>query len=222
MDQVYTMKEAAKLLGLSVRHMQKLDKAGKIQCIRTPGGRRRIGEDEIKRLRGKGSRKRNFVVYARVSSHEQKQKGDLDRQVEYVRSILPWDSEEVQVITDVGSGLNDERKGLKQLMVLIKEGKVTDVAITDKDRLTRFGFNYLKEFFAAFGVEIHVLNGEERKSLEEELVQDMLSIVTSFSGKLYGIRSSKRKKLLENVRKIVIVQEEEEKAGADAQLPAGT
>ena len=208
MDQVYTMKEAAKQLGLSVRHMQKLDKAGKIHCIRTPGGRRRISEEEINRLRGKESKKRNFAIYARVSAHEQKQKGDLARQVEYIKSVLPRSREEAVVITDVGSGLNDERKGLKQLMDLIREGKITDVAITNKDRLTRFGFNYLKEFFAGFGAQIHVLDGEEKKSLEQELVQDMLSIVTSFSGKLYGTRSSKRKKLIDNVREIVAEQKE--------------
>ena len=218
MDRLYTMKEASKLLGLSVRHMQKLDKVGKIHFIRTPGGRRRISEEEIKRLRGRSSGKRSFVIYARVSSHEQKKKGDLDRQVEYLMSVISANSE-VQVITDVGSGLNDERKGLKHLMGLIREGNITDVAITDKDRLTRFGFNYLKEFFAAFGVQIRVLNGEDRKSLEEEMVKDMLSIVTSFSGKLYGIRSAKRKKLLANVRKVV--KEKEEKSGAGAELSSG-
>lgn len=208
MDKLYSMKQARELLGLSIRHMQKLDKVGKIHFIRTPGGRRRISEGEIKRLRGQERQKQTYVVYARVSSHEQKAKGDLERQVAYLKNLVGRDCEEVLIITDVGSGLNDKRKGLLQLMKLAKEGKITDITITDKDRLTRFGFNYLSEFFSSFGVQIHTQSSEQGKTLEEELVQDMLSIVTSFSGKLYGIRSAKRKKLLENVRKVLKEKEE--------------
>ncbi len=220
MDRLYSPKEASKLLGITVRSIQMLDKGGKIKCVKTQGGRRRIPESEIKRLRGEERQKKVFVIYARVSSHEQKQKGDLERQIEYLKKLLPWESEEVKVITDVGSGLNDRRKGLQELMELVSEKGVTDIAITDKDRLTRFGFHYLEEFSKAFGVRLHVLNGEKTKSLEEELVQDMLSIVTSFSGKLYGLRSSRRKKLLENVKEIV--QGKEEKQGADSKLSAST
>ena len=211
MDKLYTMKEASKLLGLSIRHIQKLNQAEKIKCIRTPGGRRRISESEIKRLRGKEEEEKIYAIYARVSSHEQKAKGDLGRQIEYIKNVLPKNCGEAQVITDVGSGLNDERKGLLQLIKLVKENKITDVAIADKDRLTRFGFHYLYEFFLAFGVQIHILNGEKNKSLEDELVQDMLSIVTSFSGKLYGLRSAKIKRLLENVRNAI--QEETKERG---------
>ena len=219
MDKLYTMRQASELVGMTVRYLQILDNRGKIECVRTPGGRRRIPEREIMRLRGKIKGDRSWAIYARVSSHEQKVKGDLDRQIEYLQNLVPREAKEIKVIRDVGSGLNDKRKGLKELMEAVITGKISDVAITDKDRLTRFGFQYLSKFFATFGAEIHVMNGEKSKSLEEELVQDMLSIVTSFSGKLYGIRSSKRKKLLENVRQVV--QEQEKKAGADAQLSAG-
>ena len=118
------------------------------------------------------------------------------------------------MIVDVGSGLNDHRKGLMELMKLGAKGTISDIAIMDKDRLTRFGYNYLSKFFSTFGVEIHVMSGEKNKSLEEELVRDMLSIVTSFSGKLYGIRSAKRKRLLKNMRKVV-EEKEEENSGAD-------
>lgn len=209
MDRLYSPKEASRLLGLTVRRIQMLDKEGKIKCIRTQGGRRRIPESEIKRLRGEEKQNKVFVIYARVSSHEPKEKGDLERQIEYLKKLIPWESEEVKVIRDVGSGLNDKRKGLQELMEWIREKRVTDIAVTDKYRLTRFGFHYLEEFAKSFGVRIRVLNGEKSKTLEEaELVQDMLSIVRSFSGKLYGVRSSRRKKLLQNVK--AIVQEREE------------
>lgn len=217
MDKVYSMKEASKLLGLSVRYLQILDKQGKIKCIRTLGGHRRLPESEIKRVRGKISSEKKWAIYARVSSHEQKAKGDLDRQVEYLQKILTGEAKEIKVIKDVGSGLNDHRKGLIELMELVQAGEISDIAITDKDRLTRFGFNYLNKFCNAFGVEIHIMNAEKEKSLEDELVQDMLSIVTSFSGKLYGIRSSRRKRLLENVRKVL----KEESEGGSTELSSG-
>ena len=219
MDKLYTMRQASELVGMTVRYLQILDKRGKIECVRTPGEKRRIPEREIMRLRGKIKSDSSWGIYARVSSHEQKAKGDLDRQIECLQNLVPREAKEIKVIKDVGSGLNDKRKGLKELMEYVIAGEISDLAITDKDRLTRFGFQYLLKFFATFGVEIHVMSGEKDKSLEEELVQDMLSIVTSFSGKLYGIRSAKRKKLLENVRKVV--QEQEGEAGADSQLPAG-
>ncbi len=217
MDKLYTMRQASELVGLTVRYLQILDKRGKIECVRTPGGRRRIPESEIMRLRGKVKSEQNWAIYARVSSHEQKAKGDLNRQIKYLQKLVPKKQEEIKAIMDVGSGLNDNRKGLKELMKLAIAGEISDIAIADKDRLTRFGFQYLKKFFSTFGVEIHVMSGEKNKSLEEELVQDMLSIVTSFSGKLYGIRSAKRKKLLENVREIV----QEEKQEGDTELSSG-
>ena len=165
------------------------------------------------RLRGKIKRDCRWAIYARVSSHEQKNKGDLQRQIEYLQKLVPTEAKEIKIISEIGSSLNDKRKGLKTLMDGVIAGEITDIAITDKDRLTRFGFQYILKFFNTFGAKIHIMNAEKGKALEEELVQDMLSIVTSFSGKLYGIRSAKRKRLLENVRQVI---QEEKKATTDA------
>lgn len=105
-------------------------------------------------------------------------------------------------ITDVASGLSDKRVGLLRLMEMARQGKVTDIAVTHKDRLTRFGFGYLESFFSGYGVAIHVVDGEDdKKSLQEELVDDLISIVTSFSGRLYGLRShSKARDLVKAVK----------------------
>ena len=213
MDKLYTMRQASELVGMTVRYLQILDKKGKIECVRTPGGRRRIPESEIMRLRGKIKRDCRWAIYARVSSHEQKNKGDLQRQIEYLQKLVPTEAKEIKIISEIGSSLNDKRKGLKTLMDGVIAGEITDIAITDKDRLTRFDFQYILKFFNTFGAKIHIMNAEKGKALEEELVQDMLSIVTSFSGKLYGIRSAKRKRLLENVRQVI---QEEKKATTDA------
>jgi predicted site-specific integrase-resolvase len=108
----------------------------------------------------------------------------------------------VREVSDVASGLSDKRRGLLTLMDLARRGEITDIAVTYRDRLTRFGFGYLEEFFRGYGVTTHVLDGQQdRKSVQEELVDDLLAIVTSFSGKLYGLRSHRRARaLVEAVR----------------------
>ena len=108
MDKLYSMREASELLGITVKHMQKLDREGKIRCIRTLGGRRRISESEIRRIRGEPRKKKRAAIYARVSSHEQKKKGDLARQLEILKNFCYGHGqyEEVEEIQDVGSGLN--------------------------------------------------------------------------------------------------------------------
>ncbi|MCL4439295.1 MAG: IS607 family transposase [Firmicutes bacterium] len=208
MEKLYPMHEARKILGVSLKTLQRWDKAGKIKTVRTPGGRRRVPESEIKRLLGEREDEpvnRVLAVYARVSSHEQKAKGDLDRQVEQIKKHFDHRLfDDVLVVTGVSSGLNDRRKGLLKLMQMAREGKITDLAISYKDRLTRFGFNYLKTYFESYGVKIHIMNGEEdKKTVYEELVEDLLSIVTSFSGKLYGIRSRKREEVTSKIREVI-------------------
>jgi predicted site-specific integrase-resolvase len=168
-----------------------------------------VPESEVMRLRGEvlAPAHRVVALYARVSSHGQKAKGDLDRQAlrlrEGARALgLP---EPEHVITDVASGLSDKRRGLRRLLELAREGGITDVVVTYRDRLTRFGFGYLAQYFDAFRVRIHVVDGEEdRKSLHEELVDDLLAIVTSFSGKLYGLRGHKKaRELVARVKEVV-------------------
>ena len=106
--------------------------------------------------------------------------------------------EDVVVIEDVGSGLNDKRKGLIKAMTLAKEGKITDLAIRYRDRLTRFGFEYLKQYFDSHHVTIHILDDKsDDRPVQEEVVEDLMAIIASFSRKIYGIRSHKNK-LLEN------------------------
>ena len=201
-----TMKEAKELLGVSTKTIQNWDKAGIISVVRTPGGRRRIPLSEIERIRGdSSSQKKKLAIYARVSSNEQKQKGDLERQINFVKENLDEEFLLVDTLSDVGSGLNDKRKGLHKLMKLAKEKEITDVAIRYKDRLTRFGYGYLEEYFNSHGVTIHVLDQEEEiKKAQEELADDLISIITSFSGKLYGLRSKKHKELQKTAKESII------------------
>ena len=111
----------------------------------------------------------------------------------------------MDTLSDVGSGLNDKRKGLHKLMKMAKENEITDIAIRYKDRLTRFGYGYLEEYFNSHGVTIHVLDQEEEvKTAQEELADDLISIITSFSGKLYGLRSKKHKELQKSAKESIM------------------
>ncbi|MFC3883627.1 IS607 family transposase, partial [Bacillus songklensis] len=162
MEKLLNMKEARQLLGVSTRTIQNWDKDGKIQIVRTPGGRRRIPLSEIERLQGNNRlSQRKIAIYARVSSNEQKQKGDLNRQIDFLKEKIAPGFLLVETISDVGSGLNDQRKGLLKLMKLAKKQEITDVAVRYKDRLTRFGYGYLEEYFNSHGVTIHILDDEE-------------------------------------------------------------
>lgn len=188
------MKEACLLLGLHPRTIQKWDKQGKIRVVRTPGGRRRIPESEIRRLQGeKGIR--SIIGYARVSSNTQKD--DLKRQVEYLRQ-----SGVQEVITDIGSGLNEKRKGFLRLLDRVLHNEVDKVVILYEDRLTRFGFDTLKKVFEAHGTTIEVLNQTDVKPPQQELVEDLITIISHFSGKLYGMRSHKQKEVVKRAKEL--------------------
>lgn len=206
LERHYTMKEASKILGVSVRRLQIWDKEGKIRCVRTPGGRRRIPESELKRLLGikEPDVSKKAMVYVRVSSHDQKQKGDLDRQkqslLEYAKSR---GYEVIQVLEDVASGLNENRKSLRRLFDMVEKKEVGVVIVAFKDRLTRFGFSYLERYFASHGIRIEVVNGEEPKDAYQELVEDLIALVSSFADKLYGLRSHKYRKVVEGVKRLI-------------------
>lgn len=190
-QRLYRTAEAAVLLGIHKDTLRRWEKEGKIRAV-WMGQERRFPEEEIRRLLGE-SNPSVAVLYVRVSGHDQKT--DLQRQVEVLKEAYSSKFSDVVVLTDVGSGLSTGRRSLRKAMQMARERKIRAVAVTYPDRLTRFGFEYLEEYFNSFGVEVYVLNREEDRSPQQELVEDLLIIVTSFAGKLYGHRSHKVKKL---------------------------
>ena len=149
MEKLYTLKEAKRLLGVTTRTIQRWDKEGKIRCVRTVGGRRRIPESEIKRILGLRER-RIIVGYVRVTSSTRKD--DLERQRQL---ILTYAKEkgygEVQVLSDVGSGLNENRKSFLRLLDMVFERRISKVIVAYEDRLTRFGIETLSRVFSVLG-----------------------------------------------------------------------
>lgn len=195
-EEHYPMRKACEILGVVPMTLRRWEKAGKIRSIRTPSGQRRYPRSEILRLLGeKTPPGRRAVIYARVSSIKQVGAGNLERQKQRLEQYCVQKGYEVVLaIAEQGSGLNENRRGLARLLRLAREGKMDLVVVEFKDRLARFGFSYLERHLNDFGVRVEVVNGEEPKSLQEELVQDMLSILTVFSAKLYGQRSKEFRK----------------------------
>jgi putative resolvase len=172
------------------------------RVVRTVGGRRRIPESEIKRILGL-KEERVVVGYARVSSTNQKD--DLERQKQLIHSYAKDKGyDKIQILSDVGSGLNEKRRGFLKLLEMVTERIVSRVIIVYEDRLTRFGFETLRKIFQAFGTEIEVINSGE-KTPQGELVEDLITVVSHFAGKLYGMRSHKYEEVVEGVRKLLSV-----------------
>ena len=198
----YTVGEVAKLLGVHVKTVQVWDRTGVLPFSRTHTNRRILPKEKVIELldsRGlifndETTQKRD-VIYARVSSHEQKTKGDLDRQIMFLINSVN-DLKNPLVLSEVGSGLNDKRKKLLQLIDLIFKKEVDRVFVTHRDRLTRFGFHYLEAICKNQGVGIIIVKDTSKeKSIQEELTEDMMALIASFSGKLYGVESQEAKAL---------------------------
>ena len=193
-----SIRKAAEYLDVTEDCLRKWEKGGKITPLKTAGGHRRYKREDLDRLVGIESddevKKVCCATYARVSSNEQKQKGDLDRQSQRLSEYCAKNNIMVtHIIKDVGSGLNDNRSGFIRLTDLIISGKVNKLVVEHKDRLTRFQFKFIKKMFESYGCEVIVVNGVD-VSDTEELAADMMSLLASFSGRFYGKRSAERRK----------------------------
>lgn len=198
----YKTGELAKMIGKQTRTVQSYCIKGDINSIIIPSGKRIISRDEvIKYLRSSNllyeDDNKIDLIYARVSTNEQKNRGDLDRQINYIiREIIAKNPKNLKVFSEVGSGLNDNRTELKKLLDMIMNDEVDRIFILYKDRLTRFGFNYLEQICNKFGTKIIVISEEiQEKSIQEELAEDIISIIHSFSSKLYGMRNKIKEKI---------------------------
>lgn len=201
MEKLLRPREACQLLGISYTTLLRWIREGKIRAITTEGGKYRIPYGEVKKYLERREEIR-AVIYARVSSTDQKE--DLERQINYLTNYATAKGyKAIEIIKDIGSGLNTQRKGLLKLFKLVEERSVDVILITYKDRLTRFGFEYLEEFFTTMGVKIEVVFGEEPKDFTQELVEDLISIITSFAGKVYGMRSHKKTLLVQGAKKLI-------------------
>ncbi|AEM79411.1 IS607 family transposase [Thermoanaerobacter wiegelii] len=181
-----TIKKVKELYNISRITLINWEKEGLITPVRTPKGRRRYKKEDIEKLLGmlEEKPKSKVVLYARVSTKKQEEylKNQIRRLEEYAKS-QGW---QYEVIHEIASGVNENRRGLLKLLNKIKRGEVEKVVIEYPDRLARFGFEYLKFFMESFGVELIVLNGKENEEdANKELAEDLIAIVTSFAARIY-------------------------------------
>ncbi len=194
--------QAAEVLGVSITTLRRWEAQGKLVPERTPGRQRRYNLLKIKPERFRASKDdRKTVGYARVSSQDQRD--DLERQKQVLELYCARQGWTFELISDLGSGMNYYKKGLKRLLDEILAERVGRLVITHKDRLLRFGAELVFSICEARGVEVVILNQGEDSSFEEDLAKDVLEIITVFSARLYGSRSRKSKRLLEGVKKAI-------------------
>ena len=195
----YTTGDVAKLFNVTPRTIQQWDREGLIEFDRTPTNRRKVSKEKlIEYLKTRNMfyederGEKKDIIYARVSSQGQVKQGDLDRQVSYIISQVP-DLKNLVVLKETGSGLNSKRKKIQQLIRMIMNDEVSRIFVTYKERLTRFGFEYIETICNMKDVEVVVLQDKEEKTIEQELAEDIMILLASFSEKLYGLRSHKNK-----------------------------
>ena len=187
----YKPKDFAELLGVSVKTLQRWDRDGILKANRTPTDRRYYTYDQYLQFKGIQTENdiRDVVIYARVSTKNQKD--DLQNQVEFLKQFCNAKGIIVnQCIEDFGSGLNYNRKKWNKLLEEVMENKIKTIIISGKDRFIRFGYDWFEKFCEKFNTEIIIVNNEEF-SPNEELVQDIISILHVFSCRLYGLRKYK-------------------------------
>lgn len=175
------LSEYAKMQGVSVRTLWRRIKDGTLDVVRSDTGRVfiEIEHERVSEL--------NVAIYARVSSSENKD--NLERQKERLISYCNAKGYKVsKVITEIGSGLNDNRKKLESLLL---DRTINLIVVEHKDRLARFGLNYIEKLLAIDNRKIEIINPQTND--EDDLMQDFVSIITSFTARLYGKRRSKRK-----------------------------
>lgn len=193
-----SINKVAKQLNKSAQTLRNWEKTGElIPAYKTKSGYRYYTEEQINKLLGVEEKERVTIGYCRVSSR--KQQDDLERQIENMRNYLCTRGYKFEIITDIGSGINYNKVGLNILIDKVIKGEVDKVVVLHKDRLLRFGFELLETLCKKYGTTIEIVDGTP-KTEEQELVEDLVQIITVFSCKLQGKRANKMKKVIAELK----------------------
>ena len=198
MSKYYSINKFSKILGVSAQTLRNGDKKGKLHPHHTSSnGYRYYSHEQLNQVMNvKPNLDRIVIGYCRVSSN--KQKDDLERQIENMKLYLTAQGKPFEIISDIGSGINYKKKGLKELMKRISQNKVDKVVVFYKDRLLRFGFELVEYIASLYDCDIEIIDHTE-KTEQQELVEDLVQIITVFSCKLQGKRANKARKLVKEL-----------------------
>ena len=197
---MYKPKDFAELIGVSVKTLQRWDNDGILVAKRNPKNRRYYTQEQLMEYLNISKTTDKIVIYSRVSKSNQKQ--DLENQIDFLKQFANAKGMIVSdVYTDIGSGLNYNRKMWNKLIKECMEGRVKTIIISNKDRFIRFGFDWYESLLKDYGTNIIIVNNESM-SPQEEMIQDLISIIHVFSCKVYGLRKYKKAILNENVTNV--------------------
>ena len=196
----YSIGQFAKAIGKTTKTLRNWDKNGKLKPVRVEDtGYRYYSQEQLNHFLGLKLEKqinKKIIGYCRVSSH--KQKDDLERQIENVKTYMYAKGYQFEIITDIGSGINYDKKGLNQIIDMVTNSEVEKIVVLYKDRLIRFGYELIENLCNKFGTTIEIIDNTE-KTDEQELVEDLVQIVTVFSCRLQGKRANKAKKMIKEL-----------------------
>lgn len=197
-NNLITIHKLSKDLGITPQTLRNWDKNGKLKSIRLGNSKYRFyKKEDIYKLKNIVKKDKKIIGYCRVSSR--KQKDDLERQIENVKKYMLAKGYSFELITDIGSGINYKKDGLLKLIDMINNQLVSKIVILYKDRLLRFGFELIEYFANINGCEIEIIDNTP-KTEEQELVEDLVQIITVFSCKLQGKRVKKTKELIKALK----------------------
>jgi hypothetical protein CLOST_0635 len=198
MSKYYSINKASKILGVSAQTLRNWDAKGKLHPHHTSSnGYRYYSQEQLNQVMNiKPNLDRLVIGYCRVSGN--KQKDDLERQVENMKVYLTAQGKPYEIITDIGSGINYNNKGLKELIQRITQNKVEKIVVLYKDRLLRFGFELVEYIASLHDCNIEIIDNTE-KTEQQELIEDLVQIITVSSCKLQGKRSNKVRKLVKEL-----------------------
>lgn len=196
----YSIGEFAKAIGKTTKTLRNWDKSGKLKPVRVEDtGYRYYSQEQLNHFLGLKNiepKSKKVIGYCRVSSH--KQKDDLERQIDNVKTYMYAKGYQFEIISDIGSGINYNKKGLNQLIDMITNSEVEKIVVLYKDRFIRFGYELIENICNKYGTSIEIIDNT-KKSEEQELVEDLIQIVTVFSCRLQGKRANKAKKIIKEL-----------------------
>ena len=196
----YSIGEFANRIGKTIQTLRNWDKKNILKPSHvTQGGTRYYSQEQLNHFLGLKSEKqinKKIIGYCRVSSH--KQKDDLERQIENVKTYMYAKGYQFEIITDTGTGIKYNKKRLNQLIDMVTNSEVEKIVVLYKDRLVRFGYELIENLCNKFGTTIEIIDNTE-KTEQQELVEDLVQIVTVFSCRLQGKRANKAKKMIKEL-----------------------
>jgi excisionase family DNA binding protein len=191
------IKEASRITGLGLQMLRSMADEKKIRCYKTPGGTRMFDKQSLEELcfnilpcQEVSEMPKKNIIYARVSS--KKQLDDLSRQIDFIKSSKPQYSS-YHLISDIGSGINFKRKGLSNILDFCKQQTIGEIVVAHRDRLSRFAFDLIELIVSKSGGKITVINKNDNSSTEQELAEDLMSIVHIYCCRQMGKRKYKSK-----------------------------